>query len=79
MVTVVKDDAAPSVAVPTIALGSGRVNERGPLAIRWSATDVGVGVATYEVQVRVNGGAWSNRLRGSSEVAGEEVPVRDPP
>jgi hypothetical protein len=58
VVSVVKDDVAPTVAVPTIGLGSGRVNERGPLTIRWSATDDGVGVATYEVQARVDGGSW---------------------
>jgi hypothetical protein len=66
VVSVVKDDVAPVTVVPTIALGSGRVNERGPLTIRWSATDAGVGVASYEVQVRVNGGAWSNLYAGTA-------------
>jgi len=74
VVSVVKDDVAPAVAVPTIALGSGRVNERGPLAIRWSATDAGVGVATYEVQVRVNGGAWSTVYTGAGKSLARSYP-----
>ena len=74
VVSVVKDDVAPAVAVPTIGLGSGRVNERGPLAIRWSATDAGVGVATYEVQVRVNGGAWSTVYTGAGTSLARKVP-----
>ena len=74
VVSVVKDDVAPVAAVPTIALGAGRVNERSPLAIRWSATDAGVGVATYEVQVRVNGGAWANLYTGTATSLAKSYP-----
>ncbi len=74
VVSVVKDDVAPAVAIPTIGLGVGRVNERGPVAIRWSATDAGVGVATYEVQVRVNGGAWSTVYVGAGKSLAKSYP-----
>jgi hypothetical protein len=74
VVSVVKDEVAPAVAVPAIALGGGRVNERGPLTIRWSATDAGVGVATYEVQVRVNGGAWSTVYTGAGTSLARSYP-----
>ena len=37
------DSTAPVVATPTVAFGTGRVNESAPLKISWSATDAGVG------------------------------------
>jgi Bacterial Ig domain/Cadherin-like domain len=57
-VTVGPDVDAPVVAKPTVAFGSGRVNETAPLRISWSAFDAGVGVASYDVQVSIAGGAF---------------------
>jgi hypothetical protein len=74
VVSVVKDEMAPAVAVPSIGLGSGRVNERGPLAIRWAATDAGVGVATYEVQARVDGGDWATVYTGPATSLAKSYP-----
>ena len=57
-VTVIVDRTAPVETVPTVAFGNGRVDETAPLVISWSATDLGVGVARYEVQVNVAGAGW---------------------
>ena len=57
-VTVGPDVDAPVVAKPTVVFGSGRVDETAPLRISWSAVDAGVGVASYDVQVSVAGGAF---------------------
>lgn len=66
VVTVVADDVAPVASAPTVSLGSGRVDERAPLVLRWSATDAGVGVASYEAEVSVNGGAWTALYKGTA-------------
>ena len=53
--------AGPPVAsAPTVHFGSGRVDETAPLLISWFATDIGTGVASYEVQVSIAGGAFTN-------------------
>jgi VCBS repeat-containing protein len=57
-VTVIADDTAPVETVPTVAFGTGRVDETAPLRVSWSAADTGVGVASYEVQVKVAGAGW---------------------
>lgn len=57
-VTVGPDVDAPVVATPTVAFGLGRVDKTAPIKIRWSAFDAGVGVASYDVQVSVAGGAF---------------------
>lgn len=60
-VSVVKDTTPPVPTAPVVHLGTGRVDEKAPIAVSWTATDGvgGVGVASYEVQVSVAGGAWS--------------------
>lgn len=65
-VTVGPDVTAPVEAVPGVAFGTGRVNESAPLAISWSATDAGVGVATYEVEVSVAGAPFVDVYTGSA-------------
>jgi VCBS repeat-containing protein len=57
-VTVVADTTAPVVTAPRVVFGSGRVDETAPLLVSWSATDTGVGVASYQVQVNVAGAGW---------------------
>ncbi|MEI7744399.1 MAG: Ig-like domain-containing protein, partial [Chloroflexota bacterium] len=57
-ITVAKDLTGPVAFAPTIAFGSGRVDETAPLLISWpAATDAGVGVASYEVRVSIAGAA----------------------
>jgi hypothetical protein len=65
-VTVGPDETAPVAAMPGVAFGAGRVNETAPLAITWSATDSGVGVASYEVEVSVAGAAFAPVYTGSA-------------
>jgi hypothetical protein len=64
-ITVSGDVAGPVVAAATVAFGSGRVDETAPLKISWSATDVPSGVAKYEVQVSVAGGAFQPVYTGT--------------
>jgi large repetitive protein len=75
-VTVAEDAVAPVPAVPVVHLGSGRVNEKVPVAISWSATDAGVGVASYEAQVSVAGGPWTALSTGSRTSTSRFVPFR---
>jgi len=65
-VTVVADVTAPVVAVPTIAFGTGRVDETAPIRIGWSATDGQTGVAQYQVQASVAGGTWTTIYAGTA-------------
>jgi VCBS repeat-containing protein len=57
-ITVTADTTGPTVGAPTVAFGTGRVDETAPLAISWSATDAN-GITAYEVQVSVAGGAFA--------------------
>ena len=65
-VTVGPDVTAPVAAVPAVSFGLGRVNESAPLAISWSATDAGVGVASYELEVSIAGAAFAPVYAGSA-------------
>ncbi len=75
-VTVAEDAVAPVPAMPVVHLGGGRVDEKVPVAISWSATDAGVGVASYEAQVSVAGGPWTALSTGSRTSASRFVPFR---
>ena len=68
------DLTAPAVAVPTAAFGSGRVNESAPIRINWSATDAGSGVAKYQVQVSVGGGAFKAVYTGTGKAITKSYP-----
>ena len=63
-VTVGPDNIPPVATAPTVHFGTGRVDETAPLLISWSATDIGTGVASYEVQVSIAGGAFTNVYSG---------------
>jgi Bacterial Ig domain len=65
-VTVGLDITPPTVATPTLAFGSGRVNESAPVRLAWSATDAGAGVASYEVEISVAGGAFAPLYVGTA-------------
>ncbi len=66
-VHVIVDDAAPVVATPTVGFGTAaRVDQTAPLRIAWSATDAGVGVKTYEVEVRVGSGTFVHLYSGTA-------------
>ena len=75
-VTVGPDVDAPVVAKPTVAFGAGRVNESAPLRITWSAVDAGVGVATYDVQVSIAGGAFRPVYSGPNTSVTKLYPFR---
>ena len=64
-VTVGPDNIDPVATAPTVHFGTGRVDESAPLLISWSATDVGTGVASYEVQLSIAGGAFTNVYTGA--------------
>jgi hypothetical protein len=68
------DLTAPAVAIPTAAFGSGRVNESAPIRINWSATDAGSGVAKYQVQVSVGGGAFKAVYTGTAKTITKAYP-----
>ena len=64
-ITVGGDVTRPVVAAPTVAFGTGRVDETAPLKVSWSATDVPSGVASYEVQESVAGGSFKPLYAGT--------------
>ncbi len=64
-ITVGPDITAPSAVAPAVTFGRGRVNETAPVAVAWSATDAGSGVASYELEVSVAGGAFSSVYSGA--------------
>jgi VCBS repeat-containing protein len=75
-VTVVKDDSPPVPTAPVVHLGTGRVFSMAPVAIAWSASDVGgTGVAKYEVQVSVAGGPWIAVSTGSATSVNRTYPL----
>ena len=60
--TVLADTVAPTPVVPTATLTNAVVASNGDVAVavRWTAaTDIGEGVARYELQRRIGGGAWT--------------------
>ena len=63
-VTVGPDNVPPVVTAPTIHFGTGRVDESAPLLLTWTATDTGVGVASSQLQVSVNGGTFTTVYSG---------------
>ena len=63
-VSVAADLTPPVVAAPTVAFGTGRVDETAPLVMSWSATDAN-GIAAYQVQVSVAGGAFASVYTGT--------------
>ena len=65
-VTVGPDTILPVAIAPTVTFGSARVDQTAPLHITWSATDTGSGVASYEVQASVAGGAFTTIYSGPS-------------
>ena len=54
------------MAKATVAFATGRVDETAPLRVSWSATDASSGVASYQVQVSVGGGAWRSVYTGAN-------------
>ena len=62
-VTVMPDTYAPQAAPPVTRLRRGATVDAGsvPVTVSWAAaTDVGTGVATYELRRRLDGGAWED-------------------
>jgi hypothetical protein len=64
-VTVAQDVLAPVISAFTVTIGSGSIVSRAPIRVSWAATDAGVGVASYQVQVSKDGGAFVAFYAGS--------------
>ena len=75
-VLVGEDNVAPVVATPKVAFGSGRVDHTAPLKISWHATDLGTGVKTYKVQVRVGSGDWKTISKGKATSITKHYPFK---
>jgi large repetitive protein len=65
-VTVVPDAVAPVVSSLNVTLGAGAIVAKAPIRVSWAATDVGVGVARYEVQLSKDGGAFAAFYTGTA-------------
>ena len=76
-VTVLPDDAAPVMTDLATSIGTGRVNQRAPVRISWAGTDNATGIASYQVQVSVDGGAWSTIYTGSGTAVNRFFAFRD--
>lgn len=58
--TIVLDTVAPGAHAPAaVPAGGARVGASVPTAVRWSATDATSGVAAYQLEQSVDGGAWA--------------------
>jgi hypothetical protein len=75
-ITVGPDITAPDVVAPVATFGTGRVDETVPVSISWSATDAGVGVGAYTVEVSVAGGPFSTVYSGSGTHVTRYYPFR---
>ena len=64
-VTVGPDTVDPVATAPTVHFGAGRVDESAPLLISWSSSDIGSGVVSHELQVSINGGAFTTIYTGA--------------
>ncbi len=84
--TVLADTTPPVAQPPLLSLVRGAIlGSTVPVQVSWpAATDVGVGVAGYELQASVNAGSWKTVSSGSplnrtvtlNEARGANVPVR---
>ncbi len=52
------DHAAPHTTVPVIRIGTGPVTATTPVTVNWTGSDVGWGIAKYQLQRSVDGGSW---------------------
>jgi hypothetical protein len=61
-VTVTADTVAPVATAPVMSISAPRTQSPGtvPATVTWSATDAGSGVASYQLQQSLNGGAFTN-------------------
>jgi hypothetical protein len=64
-VTVSEDVLAPVISSFTVTIGAASLVTRAPLRVSWAATDAGSGVASYQVQVSTDGGAFVAFYAGS--------------
>jgi hypothetical protein len=72
----IADTTPPKVNLPTLALGtSGRVDTTYPVMISWSATDAGSGVASYQVQISINGKPFTALSTGSKTSIKKVLPL----
>ena len=58
------DTTPPNPSMPTLALGTGRVDTTAAIRVFWAATDAGSGVKTYEVQAKIGKNAWKTIYLG---------------
>ena len=65
-VDVVSDTAPPVISSLTVTLGAGTIVAKAPIKVSWAATDAGVGVAQYIVQVSKDGGAFTAFYAGTA-------------
>jgi hypothetical protein len=65
-VSVSRDVVAPVATTPVVTIGSGSIVSRVPIAVAWSATDVGVGVTQFQVQISTDGLAFTSLYTGTA-------------
>jgi hypothetical protein len=55
-----RDRTAPNTTAPVARLGGGSLGSTIPVTLSWSGTDTGWGIAAYQLQQSINGGAWTS-------------------
>ena len=65
-ITVTTETVPAVVTAATVRFGTGRVDQTAPLLVSWSAADALSGVASYEVQVSIAGGAFKPVYTGAA-------------
>jgi hypothetical protein len=76
-VTVTPDTLAPVFATaPSVAFATGRVDQTAPVRIAFRATDIGSGVASYELQVSIGGAAFKPVYTGPGTAVKRYYPFK---
>ena len=75
-ITVTPESTPPVAVAPGVAFSQGRVDQSVPLRVTWSASDNLSGIVSYQLQVSVAGGPFTNVYSGTATSHTKFYPLR---
>ena len=75
-ITVTPESTPPVAVAPGVAFSQGRVDQSVPLRVTWSASDNLSGIVSYQLQVSVGGGPFTNVYTGTATSHTKFYPLR---
>ena len=75
-ITVTPETVPPVAVAPGVAFSKGRVDQTVPLRVTWSASDNLSGIVSYQLQVSVAGGPFTNVYTGTATTHTKFYPLR---